>query len=499
MSSTRADQNSFLAISFFPLFFLACTGLALCNVYPGDVHQNTAEIYMWSTLGFELIYQRHPPLLPWIVGGLNQIVPVNYFVLAVLSAFNVTLAAYAVWRIARLTVGEARAPLVLALYCLSPYTVWHAVKLDHNAILLSTWPLVVWAFLLSLQDPKWWRGLILGLASAAAMYAKYTSALLLFAAAIAAIASSRRRDYFRTSTPYTALSTLVLLVSPLAWAAYGEWVANTNNSTLHFALKQGAPIGSLPTYMLTTNLLRLLPVLVGFALLYYWVGPRQRESTMYLRELLILVLLPYALIIVLCVVLGLRGSQAWSMPVFAFVPILFVSLLRSPSFDQLGGLYRAAPFLLCLIPVIGLLILVSSFRQLNHNIVSPTWELAFQGASIWTHAVHSPIDIVAGDPIIDFAASLALPEHPRAWPKFGGVWWISPKLVDRYGVLAFCRQADTACNSFARTLAAGRNGWSCEFNARRSLLGMTGPILSVNAYFVPPKGSGAVQSCMLGD
>jgi 4-amino-4-deoxy-L-arabinose transferase-like glycosyltransferase len=191
MSSTNGASTSAAQVFFF-IFFLACTALALLNAYPGDVHRNASEIYMWSTLGFELIYARHPPLLPWIVGGLNHLVPVNYFVLAALAAFNVTLAAYAVWRIACLTVGEARAVLVVAIYWLSPYTVWHAVKFDHNAILLSTWPLVVWAFLLSLRDPKWWRGLILGLASAAAIYAKYTSALLLVAAAVAAITSPRR-------------------------------------------------------------------------------------------------------------------------------------------------------------------------------------------------------------------------------------------------------------------------------------------------------------------
>jgi hypothetical protein len=50
---------------------------------------------MWGTLGFELIYSRHPQLLPWIVGALNHLVPVNYVVLAALAAFNVTLAAYA--------------------------------------------------------------------------------------------------------------------------------------------------------------------------------------------------------------------------------------------------------------------------------------------------------------------------------------------------------------------------------------------------------------------
>jgi 4-amino-4-deoxy-L-arabinose transferase-like glycosyltransferase len=493
MSSTNGGSAS-AALFFFFVFFLACTALALLNVYPGDVHQNTAEIYMWSTLGFELIYSRHPPLLPWIVGALNHLVTVNYVVLAALAAFNVTLAAYAVWRIACLTVGEARAVLVVAIYWLSPYTVWHAMKFDHNAILLSTWPLVVWAFLLSLRDPKWWRGLILGLASAAAIYAKYTSGLLLVAVAVAAIVSPRRATYFRTSAPYVALTTLILLVAPLAWAAYRDQL-----STVHVALNQVVPIGSLPIYMLATNLLRLLPVLAGFALLYYWIGPRQRESTQHLRELLILVLLSYALIVGASVALGLRGSQAWPMPVFALVPLLLVSLLRTPNATQLAVLYRASPYLLCLIPVVGVIMLVTGFRQANHNIVEPTQELAREAASIWGRAIHRPVGIVAGDGFIDFSASLALPDHPRAWQAFGSQWWITPELIDQLGVLAFCREADTNkdkdCNATSSKLVRERNGWTCQIEARRSLWGMTGPLLRVHAYFVPPKMVEAEQLC----
>src|SRR5262249_30853480 len=267
-----------------------CTGITLVRVYPGDVHQNTAEIYMWSTLGFKLIYAKHPPLLPWIVGTVNQLVPVNFLVLAALSAFNVTIAAYAVWRIACLTVGEARAMLVVAIYLLSPYTLWHAIKFDHNAILLSTWPFVVWAFLLSLEDPKWWRGLLLGLASAAAMYAKYTSALLLIAVVVAALASPRAR-YFRAPAPYVALASLVLLVAPLTWAVLATEAGQATR------LIGAVPIGTVPIYMLTTNLLRLVPVLAGFALLYWWVGSGVREETAYLRELLIIVVLSYVLIV----------------------------------------------------------------------------------------------------------------------------------------------------------------------------------------------------------
>jgi 4-amino-4-deoxy-L-arabinose transferase-like glycosyltransferase len=485
----EAAERLWRRIRFFFLLFLACTGIALLRVYPGDVHQNTAEIYMWSTLGFKFIYAKHPPLLPWIVGALNQLVPVNFFLLAALSAFNVTIAAYAVWRIACRTVGEARAMLVVAIYLLSPYTIWHAVKFDHNAILLSTWPFVVWAFLLSLEDPKWWRGLVLGLASATAIYAKYTSALLLIAVAVAALASPRRAQYFRAPAPYVALASLTLLVAPLTWAVLAT---EAGQLTGHIG---AVPIGTLPTYMLATNLLRLLPVLAGFALLYWWVGPGMEQKTSYLRELLVIVLLSYALIVAANVALGLRGSQAWPMPVFAFVPILLVSLLRIPFPAQSAALYRAAPLLLCLIPVIGILILVNSFRLSSHNVVDPTQELASEGASIWVSALHRPVGIVAGDRFIDFSASLTLSDHPPAWAGFSDAWWVTREVIDKRGVLAFCREADARCNSRAGDLIGERKGWSCDIEARRFLLGLVGPILRVKAYFVPPKGADAEQTC----
>jgi hypothetical protein len=483
---------------FFLAFFLACTALALLRSYPGDVHLNTAEIYMWSTLGFHLIYEIHPPLLPWIVWALNHVVPVNYFVLAALSAFNVTLAAYAVWRIACLTLGDARAVLVLAIYWLSPYALWHAVKLDQNSILLSTWALVVWALLLSLDDPKWWRGLILGLASAAALYAKYTSGLLLVAAAVAVIASPRRTTYFRTAVPYIAVTTLLVLIMPLAWAAYQDFTSTSTAATstvTHFLRQSVRPIGSLPVHMLTANAGRLLPVLAGFALLYYWIGPRQRERTQFLRELLIIVVLSYVLIVGTTTAFGLRDSQGWTMPVFAFVPLLLVSLLRTPNANQLAVLYRAAPYVSCLVPVIGALMLATAFRQSSHNIVVPTREFAREAASIWHRAVHRPVGIVAGDGRIDMAASLALPEHPHAWPTLENPWWITPALIDQQGVLAFCREADTVCNTTFSNFVRERDGWTCSIEGRRSLWGMTGPLFRVRLYLVPPKMVEAEQTC----
>jgi hypothetical protein len=139
---------------------------------------------------------------------------------------------------------------------------------------------------------------------------------------------------------------------------------------------------------------------------------------------------------------------------------------------------------------------VNSFRLSNHNITDPTWELASEGASIWASAVHRPVGIVAGDGNIDFSASLALSDHPRAWAGFlNARWWVTSELIDQYGLLAFCRQADAACNARASDLIGERKGWSCEIEAQRFLAGMAGPILRVKTYFVAPKGADAEQTC----
>src|SRR5262249_30289656 len=87
-----------------------------------------------------------------------------------------------------------------------------------------------------------------------------------------------------------------------------------------------------------------------------------------------------------------------------------------------------------------------------------------------------------------------LSDHPRAWAGFSDAWWVTPELIDKYGVLAFCRETDTACNSRANDLIGERKGWSCGIEARRFLLGMAGPLLRGKASFVPPKCSDAEQT-----
>lgn len=206
--------------------FLAWTLFGLLNVYPGHVHYDTAEVAMWAALEPALGYRKHPPLMPWLFKLYGLAVPLDWISLTVLAGINITVGAYAVWRIGCLVLGEDRAPVLMAIHIASPYATWAALKLDHNAILVSIWPLTIWAFLEAMRRPDSVRGVLLGMAGAAAMYAKYSSALLVLALGVAAVLDPRRAAFFRSPAPWVAGALAATLFAPHAWWALANPVAS---------------------------------------------------------------------------------------------------------------------------------------------------------------------------------------------------------------------------------------------------------------------------------
>ena len=103
------------------------------------------------------------------------------------------------------------------------------------------------------------------------------------------------------------------------------------------------------------------------------------------------------------------------MQSIALVPLVLVGMLGTPGSDQCKALRRAVPYVLSLMPLLGAATLAVGFAQANHNIVEPRHELARDAAMVWAKAVGRPIGIVAGDHNFAVAASVELPDHPRAW------------------------------------------------------------------------------------
>jgi 4-amino-4-deoxy-L-arabinose transferase-like glycosyltransferase len=464
-------------------FFGGWLGYALLSAPAGFVHEDPAEIAMWAGMGFHWGYAKHPPLLPWVVLVLGVIVPITWVTLAVLSAANLTLAAWAVWRLAVIMLGAERAALAVGLFCLSPYTTTQAIKLNHNSILLSLWPLAVLAFLNLYRQPSTANGVILGVVSALAVLAKYSSGLLLLGIALATLAGPRRMALLTAPAAYVAMAVFALLLAP-----HVSWVVADHFKTIEHATQSLAPIGELPLAMIASNVSALAPMLLGAALLAAWLG-RARPG-LYQSEITIIAATVYVVSIAIVAALGLRGSHTWTLPVFAFISLLLAGWITAPTASQLVHLRRVAMGVLLALPLIGLAVQIISFKRATVSAVDPQIEFAHIGAKVWARTVGVPILMVAGDHRYAMAASLVLPGRPMAWPHFNPLWWTPKSRIDATGALAWCRNdGDKTCDEVAVKWVEATKGWSCPLVARRTTLGMTGPEIKATLHIILPLGA----------
>jgi hypothetical protein len=465
---------------FFACFFAAWTLFALFNVYPGYVHYDTAEIAMWSSLDLGLGYRKHPPFLPWLFKLYAQFLPLNWVTLSVLAGLNVTLGAYAVWRIACLVLGLDRAPVAMAIYLASPYATWLPLKLDHNAVLVSLWPLVVWVFIEALRKQTVWRGIMLGLACAAALYAKYISLLLLAALAIASTFDRRRELFWRSPAPWIAFAVSLALFAPhLLWA-----IANPVESV---GLVTQDVIPGSPVQIAFRNLMLLSPALLMTLGLAAVLGPARWPRLAELPVVAMAVFGTYAGILILTLLLRLRGSPAWTMPALALLPLLLATPLAAPAPRMLRLMSWASRAAFLVIVFTAPLFLAYRFKDGDGAAAEPRQELARAGIAVWQRATGIPLRIVAGEHRFAMAAHLESADRPHVWSMFEEPTpWITPALIDRDGLLAFCLPASSLCQK-AEALAADHGGWTCPISAHRTLYGTAGPELTLTAVVVPPR------------
>src|SRR5689334_9928281 len=124
----------------FGLILTAWFLYSLISRSPEYVHHDTTEIIMWSQVGWPLGFFKHPPFLPWLFRVAFSVLPIDEASVALMGALNITIGAWAVWRIARMALDERTSFVALCLYLLSPYATFLSLKINHNSILVSLWP-----------------------------------------------------------------------------------------------------------------------------------------------------------------------------------------------------------------------------------------------------------------------------------------------------------------------------------------------------------------------
>ena len=450
----------------FALAFAAAAAFSLTSRYPGYVHHDTAEIAMWSTLGWPPGLPKHPPFLPWLFRTYSYAVPLDWVSIGLLTAANITFGAWAVWRITVLTVGERRGAVALMLYGLAPAGTFFALKLNHNAILVSLWPLTILAFLTCLRArtvrtsvPS---GLAFGALAAAAMLAKYYSGVLLACCFAASLASAERGNFYRMPGGYIAVAAFAVLMAPHAW-----WMWDNRGATLGYAFHESEREAHPLLHFLLVAPAYLLPPLAAFWALRRWLPlliEGKDGARDFLPELLVLALGPFLLTAVFIAGFHLRGATSWSLPDFCVAPVLLAAALPEMSNEALARMKRWAVAGLAVVALAGPIVLIAAFALGDANAIEPRAEAARAAGRIWLTAVHRPVALVAGDPQSANAASLVLASKPPAFTNFSLAFapWVTPQSLTSSGLLVICRPIYGSCRPQTVEAAKGRTGFVCE-------------------------------------
>ncbi len=212
----------------FALFFAIIALLSVARWALGlHVDLIPDEAYYWSwSLVPDWCYWDQPAGVAWAIAGWRALFGdglAGLRALAVCCALSSSLLAYALFR--RALNERAAFWGSLALQTLPMFSAGAALIM-HDSVLLVFGALawLLWAMALLDDRPRLWPAI--GLALTAALYAKFSAALLGLGFFVGSLADPTGRRHLRTPWPYLGGAVALALFSPvIAWNAQHRWVA----------------------------------------------------------------------------------------------------------------------------------------------------------------------------------------------------------------------------------------------------------------------------------
>jgi len=284
-------------------------------------------------------------------------------------------------------------------------------------------------------------------------------------------------------------------VSLLVFAPHAMWLYSGHLATMATGRGGATEPGSLGQ-LITRNAINLLPLMAAFLLVRQWLRARPTNDalpedgrTEAYPAVVLLFVLPYGATLAANLVLGLRGSASWKMPVFTVVPIILAGLLPRPGSAQLALVGRVMAGIALLVIVAGPPIRYLSFKRGDPAMVDPRAEVAAAAEGLWRRAVPgTPLHVVAGDHQYVMTAAVVLADHPRGWTVFSQQSFLPQSEIDRHGFIAICEPPDNACLQKAEQVSAGQPRVTCTVARQRRLWGLTGREFKAVLTLVPPAG-----------
>ncbi len=434
--------------------FLVPLALALI-VFPTAMI-DTRELFAWGRF-FPLATQKHPPMMAWI-GGLTELVlPANaasaIFVGQILNAIGV---AY-LYATLRLIVDRERAAFFTFLYATSLYFQLAPLSYALNADILQVpiWLAIVYHLLRAERTDALGHWLAFGVWSAAAVLTKYTAGLLFAAGAIATLAVAEYRHIWRNPRLYMAVAVGVLLVVPHLIALRAH--PNAISYAEQFALSRPSLGGGLHGLAMFAGgaLLFLAPgwIILGAGFLSRNCKldrhPEGEAATAATRRfLLVLALALVAVLFALVLGLGTALNHRYGAPLFGFFVIAgapYVAL-NPATWPQAARATVVAAGLTALAVFVISLVVYGIFTSHNY-MQEPSAQAAEIVVKDWRqHYSCGPGYFLGDRPSAHGMAISAIGSRPASpWRTSPSAPWFDPALLKREGAIVVFRHPDLRC------------------------------------------------------
>jgi hypothetical protein len=475
------------------LYCAVWTLYAVVSKLTQDIHFDMGEMVSWSrevTLGTP----KHPPLPAWLVGIWFAVFPLQDWAFYLLSMAAATLALWVAWMIAgRYLDGEKRA-VGLALLTLVPFFNFHALKYNANSMLTPTWALTTWFFLRSLDSRSAGVAALAGLAAAAAMLVKYWSIVLLAGLAIAALADSRRRLYFRSPAPYITVAVGAAALAPHIWwlyahdfAAFG-YALETHPATIGEALVSGiAYVAGAAGYVAVPVVLAAVaarPSVPAVADAGWPSDPRR-------RTVVVAFVVPFLLPLVAAVIAKEKIVSLWAIASMTLLPVVLLSsplvTLPRAAAIRILAIALAVP-VVCVVaaPVVALLVHLHGVE----NYGSQYRLVAERVETVWHDTTDRPLRVVGGSSNLLLGTVAYFAERPSIYeivtPQLTP--WVDEARIAREGIALYCPAEDFICmKALNARAAASAVGKRVEAEISRTFLGIADKPVRYVIVTIPPR------------
>lgn len=480
-----------------------------------DIHFDIAEAYAWGQQ-YLLGYGKHPPLSGWVAGGWFKLFPAADWAVYSLAMATAGFSLWVCWLIALRVVDRRRAFLVVVMLAIYPIFNVKGYKFNADLIQLATMPLLVLAYLHAFERRTVLSGVLLGLAGALALLAKYWALTMIGAIGIAALLHPQRLAFLRSPAPWVAILAMLVVLTPhLLWLWQNDFRPLTYATGVYEISSRMVSLRYASGYIEHNIALLLLPI--GIAALAV-IFPSWRSLALLRRFSNVAVLnwsrapnpairIPQAIniwIIQIVVAVGppLGGiflaiymKTDWGIPLFFLVPLalLAIPMLHVP---------RIALFRIVAVWLIASLIvlaaapnlasrtaaIVNSGGGVGNEAFDGRAELARDLTQQWRLRFNTPWPAVVGSARISNLMTFYSPDHPTPLaPEEPPSGLITPEQANRSGFIGICNSGGPfyrQCDDWMKAHAT--NGDRIITTTRRFFHGKPGPTTQWEIYFVPP-------------